>query len=255
MTENFPKIIHQSWKDNNLTEDFTLWSDTWKKCNPSYEYKLWTDEDNYNLIKEDFPFFLKTYEEYDHHIKRVDAVRCAYMYKYGGIYADLDFECLKPFDSLLENFCHQDIILGEVDCGLHNHKNPNAIMISKSGVNFWIHAMQMMIDRASNGCPTYETGPNLIYDAIKIYSAKDKIESLPSWYFYPVTWVPSNDDAMQIRNKAMPIKRPGIGDKWSPTTLLTEQEKKELFPHSFAVTYWTSVWHDDSYKFSMVDKK
>ena len=49
---------------------------------PSWEYKLWTDEDNRNLIKDHYPWFLKTYDEYDVNIKRVDAVRYFYLYHY-----------------------------------------------------------------------------------------------------------------------------------------------------------------------------
>ena len=60
LCDEFPKIIHQSWKDKNLRKDFKVWAETWKKHNPSYEYKLWTDEDNFNLISSDFSNFLRS---------------------------------------------------------------------------------------------------------------------------------------------------------------------------------------------------
>ena len=35
------------------------------------------------------------YDNYDVNIKRVDAVRYFYLYHFGGLYVDLDFECIK----------------------------------------------------------------------------------------------------------------------------------------------------------------
>ena len=57
---------------------------------------LWTDEDNRELIARDFPSFLPLYDGYDVKIKRIDAVRYFYLYKYGGVYMDLDVMCLHP---------------------------------------------------------------------------------------------------------------------------------------------------------------
>ena len=41
---------------------------------------------------------------------RVDAVRYFLRYHYGGVYADLDFEALKPLDALL---VEKDLVLGQ----------------------------------------------------------------------------------------------------------------------------------------------
>ena len=57
----FPKIIHQTWKNYVLPDNFEKWSKTWIKYNPNYNYKLWNDEDNYNFIKKKYNFFLDSY--------------------------------------------------------------------------------------------------------------------------------------------------------------------------------------------------
>ena len=62
--------------------------------------QLHTDEDNRAFIAREFPAYLGMYDSYDVHIKRVDAVRYFYLYRYGGVYMDLDFACLRPLERL-----------------------------------------------------------------------------------------------------------------------------------------------------------
>ena len=66
--------------------------------NPNWKFLLWTDEDNRELIASHYPDFLGTYDNYTVPMKRVDAIRLFYVHHFGGLYIDLDFACLKPFD-------------------------------------------------------------------------------------------------------------------------------------------------------------
>lgn len=100
--KNIPKIIHQI-----APIDIKKWHPLWKECQetwklkfprPEYKYKLWNDEEDLeNLIKNDFPFFLKIYKKYSRKIQRIDMARYFILYKYGGIYIDMDFYCYKNF--------------------------------------------------------------------------------------------------------------------------------------------------------------
>ena len=67
------------------------------RLNPDWTFWLWTDEDNRELIRQHYPHFLSVYDGYDVKMKRIDAARIFYLHRYGGIYLDLDFTCLKPF--------------------------------------------------------------------------------------------------------------------------------------------------------------
>ena len=97
-----PRKIFQTWKSKKIDNNcFLSWQSSWKLHNPSYKYLLWDDDDNRNFIKTYFSDFLEVYDSFDVNIKRVDAVRYFYLLKYGGIYADLDFECLKSFDNII----------------------------------------------------------------------------------------------------------------------------------------------------------
>ena len=97
----FPRIIHQTWKDANVPDEFKAFQRSVREQNPGFEYVLWTDDDNRSLIESHYAWFLPTYDGYTHHIERVDAVRYFILLTHGGVYIDLDMECLAPIDELL----------------------------------------------------------------------------------------------------------------------------------------------------------
>jgi mannosyltransferase OCH1-like enzyme len=102
MDHKIPRIIHQTWKGEALPEDYARYRRTVHDHHPDWEHRLWTDADNRRLIAECYPWFLETYDGYKHTIERVDAVRYFILLHHGGVYIDLDMECLKPLDPLLE---------------------------------------------------------------------------------------------------------------------------------------------------------
>jgi len=57
-----PRIIHQTWKDQEIPAQFRKYVQTWTATHPHWEYRLWTDEDNLELVKDHFPEYLKAYE-------------------------------------------------------------------------------------------------------------------------------------------------------------------------------------------------
>lgn len=97
-----PKIIHQTWKNETLPEPFKVLSDGWKRNHPGWKYILWTDKMNADFIQNNFPDFLSIYKTFPSEIQRVDAVRYFVLYKMGGVFIDLDFECLKNIEPLLK---------------------------------------------------------------------------------------------------------------------------------------------------------
>ena len=44
-----PKIIHQTWKNTNLPDNYKKWSNTWKTKNKDWKYMFWSDDDLRNL--------------------------------------------------------------------------------------------------------------------------------------------------------------------------------------------------------------
>lgn len=237
----FPKRIFQTWKNKSPPKKMAYWAETWRSNNPDYEYVLWDDADNRRFVAEKFPWFLPTYDGYDAEIKRADAIRYMFLYTYGGIYADLDFECLKPFDSLLEQYKSYDIILGQMDSSGTNGANsstewhssnniPNAIMISKPACQFWLRVLERMVVKATvlagKGRPEVESGP-IVLKEVYSWSYFDRIKLLPSSFLYPISWVTDEEERLAALK--------------SDENSLT-QTMKTKYPSAYAVTYWAHSW-------------
>ncbi|MDR1403245.1 MAG: hypothetical protein LBJ60_06050 [Tannerellaceae bacterium] len=65
------------------------------KKNPEWEYHLWGREEIERLVESCFPDFPDTYKNFQHKVQQWDSARYMILYKYGGLYIDLDTECLR----------------------------------------------------------------------------------------------------------------------------------------------------------------
>lgn len=264
--DKIPRHIFQTWKSKTtMPLNMAYWQSTWKKHNPTFEYVLWDDADNRKFIETYYPWFLPKYDSYDMNIKRVDSVRYFYLYHFGGIYADLDFECILPFEQLLlENEESHDVILGTMgdnDAWANSdHSIPNAIMISKPKAPFWLVVIYFLYQIPGYATPESCTGPILLKKAVEAYSnlcnrndllnsclwyqdmvkimipetrpesVKSNVKLLESKILYPLNWL---NDAHKVELRAPVIDNHEIFD---------EEKVKNLFPESYAVTYWQHSW-------------
>ena len=219
------------------------WTETWRLHNPDYEYILWEDAENRSFVAEKFSWFLPTYDGYDVEIKRADAIRYMFLYTYGGIYADLDFECLKPFDTLLEEYRGYDIILGQMESSgtisnsgesqWHSSNNiPNAIMISKPACHFWLKVLERMVVKAASasggkGRPEVESGPIVLKEVYSSWFGLERIKLLPPPVLYPISWVTDEEERLAALK----------ADEHTLT-----QTMKAKYPSAYAVTYWAHSW-------------
>jgi len=231
----FPRILFQTWKSKtSIPANMAYWSSTCVSKNLSFIHILWDDADNLRFVQEKFPWFLSTYEGYDVEIKRADAIRYMFLYTYGGIYIDMDFECLQPFDSLLKEYSYYDILLGSIttDSTRSNsmHSIPNAIMFSKPGHPFWLEVLKLLeiYSKDSTKGVEEQTGPVVLKQAYQRSSYFYKIKILPPNVLYPISWITDNS----VRIKSLRQKD------------LTQLTKDSLnrYPTSYAVTYWTHSW-------------
>ena len=134
--------------------------------------KLWTDEDNRNLIKTQYPEFLKIYDSYAFNINRADVIRYFILNTYGGIYTDLDCIAMKSMTQLLEN---KSLALGTEPYtnALSYGKQlflSNALMYSEPNHPFWQVVFEQIKNPGNIGGPVFQTGPGLLTKAYEIYS-------------------------------------------------------------------------------------
>ena len=142
-----PRIIHQTWKSRDIPKHLRGYQESWLHKHPDWEYRLWDDAANEALIAEHYPEFLDYYRRATPRILGVDMVRLAYLHRYGGIYADLDYESLRPLDDLLNT---TQVIVGRErnGIGIVLRKNDyviNALMGSPPGHPLWPEVMRAMV--------------------------------------------------------------------------------------------------------------
>lgn len=95
-----PKIIHYSWFSGDpYPEPVRLYMETWKRVLPDYEFVLWDMERAKEI---DTVFFREAIQERKWAFA-ADYLRCYAVYKYGGIWLDIDIEMRKSFNNLLHH--------------------------------------------------------------------------------------------------------------------------------------------------------
>lgn len=251
--EAIPKRIFQTWKSKvEFPPKFLYWLSTFRQFNPNFEQIIWDDADNDRFIASHFDWFLSTYRGYPREIYRADAIRYFFLYTFGGIYADMDVECLKPLDGFLKR---ADVLLGRMgNDPNHAHSIPNAIMASKPRQEFWLLVIWLLMHAAKkDGWVEYVTGSVVLKSAVDLYLARDpqwvksvieeithrlpsglhpekkfsNVEVLPSREWFPLDWT----DQIHWRLRERVLNE----------GLLIEEEKKQFFPNSSMVTYWTHM--------------
>ncbi|HYD70561.1 glycosyltransferase [Azospirillum sp.] len=187
-----PKILHQLWKDADVPERFGHFRETWRRHHPDWQHRLWTDADLHAFVAREFPDFLPVYEAYAEPIRRVDAARYLILKRYGGLYADLDFECLKPIDPLLDG--HTFAIGLEPESHLALEKAAvrgmtrilcPSLIASVPGHPFWDHVVEQLRRHAHEADVLDATGPFLLTRALDGFADPGSVTLLPSHLVYP----------------------------------------------------------------------
>ena len=226
-----PKIIHQTWKTATIPKRWQSWVESWKRYHPEWDYRFWTDEDCRDFVAGEYPDFLTTYDGYPYQIQRVDAFRYLVLHHQGGVYADMDCECLQPFEQLAES---RDFLIA-YEPRWHNREHGtrflpcNALFGSVAGYPFLTRTIQALQRTAAEGLyrddPLRSTGPVFLFN---LYNelGESAPETLSSKTFYP------------FKNKSAGL------------TLLDDESRgadlrRNLVAHgTFAVHYWANSWLD-----------
>ena len=234
-----PKIIHQTWKDNNIPGGFQRLAATWRQHHPGWEYKLWTDSDSNRFIDEFFPAFRDRYYGYASPIQRVDAARYLILHRYGGMFVDLDFECYRSLEPLLGD---AGCCFGEEPtehCILHGKDNiiSNAIMAAAPGHPFlWevyeeLSRQTVTVDD-KNSEVLESTGPFMLTRLYEASANKQSVRILSHEQVYPLT---KNDIDQWLR---LGIKSPEVERKVND---------------AYAIHYYSGTWWDTECNIGMLE--
>ena len=220
------KVIHQTWKNQNIPAEMIEFQQSWKNHHPDWGYRLWTDEDNRQFLQTNYSWFLSIYDGYPENIFRVDAIRYFILMHYGGVFIDLDFECLRPLDELLDG---KELVLGLEPAAHVRLPQPQArrltyiicpsLMASRVGHPFWQHVWQYLVESHRFPCVLDATGPFLLTRAYDTYPSPDTISLVASELLYPVTKF----------------------DCWDGK-LNNSQFRQKITTQAFAIHHWHGSW-------------
>ena len=200
MARYIPYVFHQTWKTRRIPAALTKFRTTWHHHHPQAEHRLWTDRDNLAFLEKHYAWFVPAYKRYPENIMRVDAVRYFIIYHYGGIYVDLDFECLRCIDPLLEEkhcvlACEPAAHLNTFD-GSNESKHIvcNAFIAAAPKHPFMEHLIKMLSKQANRQTIAQDpnavldlTGPLLVTQAYESYPHKEHVNVEASQLLYPIT--------------------------------------------------------------------
>jgi len=196
-----PKIIHQIWLGGQLPDKLKAWQKTWIEKHPDWQYKLWTDDDAKTLNLYNHQLYLNI----DRLASKADILSYEILYKFGGVYIDSDFECLRPLDILHYNY---DFYVGvqplDINCLALGHGIVGCIPhhpIIKSCMEIQRNAF------ANNAKIISEAfGPLVLTKAFLAIASinSEHIIALPSTYFYPLECTQKYFKQTAIKNLCCP---------------------------------------------------
>lgn len=181
------KKIHQIWLGKKgVPLDCIEYMRTWCNKYPGWKYYLWTDKS-----VEQFPLINKKFFDKSTNMgQKADILRYEILYRYGGLYVDVDFECIdfKSFDFLHE---HCDFYAGALPPE-GGFVVANGLIGCKSNHPLMLHIIQSLPESWDSWSEIInQTGPQFFTEAI--FKKYDDIVGvnliLPSNFFYPYSWV------------------------------------------------------------------
>lgn len=93
-----PAILHQSAESHDIAPDERRWQESWLRHNPGLTLRFLDGAERRDFVARDFPQYLDVLDGFEFGVMKSDLFRYLSVYKFGGVYADLDVECHRSFD-------------------------------------------------------------------------------------------------------------------------------------------------------------
>lgn len=223
-----PQIIHQTWKTEYIpyhTYD-RRWVESWSRMHPDWLGVLWTDERLRALGRACYPEHELMYRAEVPGIFLADFGRYMILHRFGGLYVDLDYECLKPMGPLLEGHRFVTSYTNDTDLELNN-----ALIAAAPGHPLLARYMEACCRRW------------------KIAEARGTLPEGPGWVTGPVMmteetaeFLAAGGEAIRVHDARLlcPIdwrKGLSIHRRTLPPDVIGRV--REDYPEAHAATYWT----------------
>lgn len=217
-----PLLVHQIWVGGPLPDKYKSWQKTWQEL-PGWTYKLWTDEEvaKLDIVNRDLYDSAKTWGQ------KADILRIEILNKFGGLYVDVDFECLQPTVFTLLNKTY-DFYTGinAFDCGVIGVNNAIIASIPEHPILLkYIEQVRKAWNIPSNTLyqeVVLKTGPGLFTKAFLTAANKNYLDiALPPSFLYPL-------GLKQVHRL-----------QYATANVLKQKVCK---PESIAIHWWTGSW-------------
>jgi len=267
-------IIHQIWFDfngeNDIPAQFNDTIKSWKDKNDNWEYKLWDLSEAIQLISQNYPEYIETFNGFKYNISKCDLFRYILMHKYGGIYIDLDFICIRPIDQLLDLISKKSINtinkIDETPSVILTEEWPNSSkkgneMIGESGTlhngcilseknhPFWLSVIHEISKRSkeisgSESSVFDISGTKLLNDMYKKFHRQfNDVVALPFYYMSPL--ICQVNDTINIMCSPEIYKNLPNSSTWAT---LPENILKSSIPDIYPFSYSALLGFDSTWK-------
>jgi mannosyltransferase OCH1-like enzyme len=193
-----PKIFHRIWVGGRpMPAELMGYEQSWMRHHPEWTICLWTDRSMPPLSNQEL------YEEATEPAQKADIARFDLLFRFGGVYIDCDFECLRSIDRLLRGVDCFSASAGDcyVATGIMGCVPAHPYFAELVG------ALRGSIDRYRHRPINEQSGPVFLTRM----SAWSEMTVFPKEFFYPYYW----------------------GE---------EHRRDEPFPEAYAVHHWASSW-------------
>jgi UDP:flavonoid glycosyltransferase YjiC (YdhE family) len=223
-----PPLIHQIWHPFSaaaMPADWVRFSATWRRHHPGFEHRLWGPAESRSFVAAQYPDFLAVYDGYAQPIQRVNALRVLLLHHFGGLCVDLDMECLRNVQPLLDG-CR---IVLPVEPALHAHQWRHkghkqllaiAFLASEPAHPFWLSVIDELKGQAGVADVMESTGPFALTRCYERWEDKTLLNVRAADLLYPVSEPECRDQS------AYDVQH------WAQATA-----------HAYAVHHWAGSWN------------
>jgi mannosyltransferase OCH1-like enzyme len=217
-----PRIIHQIWVgEKPLPQTYTILKESWIKHHPGWSYKLWTNKEvsKLRLYNQDF------YNAATDPVEKANILRYELLDKFGGVYVDIDFQCLRSLEPL--HHCY-DFYTG-IEPNDSAHLLNNALIACSAGHSLMRYCIETIKNDMHLESRYHRTGVGHFSRSFMAMAHKVSGVTIafPASYFYPLH-IHYSSHAKVIRC---------------------------LKPESFAVHYWANEYGDSMPQLAYAKKK
>ncbi len=189
-TKKIPRIIHQiylgytgpmpeEWKKNHQ-----VWKDYADK--EGWEVKLWNMEDCENLINDSlYPKFLEVFQNYPYGVQKADSIRYFILFKYGGIYSDLDVVPKYSIEPMLQMYDQSSHLKAMFCQSPQDRTVSNWFMVARPECQLFLQMIRGMEERRDKTrlnkhfTVLWSTGPIMVKNMIEKYEHPEEVYIFP----------------------------------------------------------------------------